>query len=136
MLIGELAGINRRWRCYKYDGGNVYRPHVDGAWPGSGIVNDEYVYDMYGDRWSRLTFILYFNEDFEGGATTFFTPASEEFGSLTTTGVRPRMGSVLCFPHGDTAGSLVHEGSAVETGTKYIARTDVLYMKQPYVAKE
>lgn len=83
---------------------------------------------MHGDSWSKLTFILYFNEDFEGGATTFFTP-SKHFGSLDTIGVRPRMGSVLCFPHGDTAGSLVHEGSAVTSGMKQIARTDVLYKK-------
>jgi hypothetical protein len=26
---------------------------------------------------------------------------------------------VLCFPHGDAAGSLVHEGSAVKKGVKY-----------------
>jgi hypothetical protein len=38
-------GINRRFRIYKYNQGNVYRPHVDGAWPGSGIVNGEYVYN-------------------------------------------------------------------------------------------
>jgi len=115
--IGEVAGLNRRFRCYKYEGGNVYRPHVDGAWPGSGVVDGKYQYDMHGDRWSKLTFIIYFNEDFEGGATTFFTP-SKQFGSLDTIGVRPRMGSVLCFPHGDTAGSLVHEGSAVTSGMK------------------
>jgi hypothetical protein len=123
----QVAGINRRFRIYKYSHGNVYRPHVDGAWPGSGIVDGEYQYNMFGDRLSRLTFILYLNEDFEGGATTFFSP-SAEFGSLDTIGVRPRIGSVLCFPHGDTAGSLVHEGSATTSGNKYIIRTDVLYM--------
>jgi len=82
----EVAGINRRFRIYKYNHGNVYRPHVDGAWPGSGIVDGEYQYNMFGDRLSRLTFILYLNEDFEGGATTFFSP-SAEFGNLNTIGV-------------------------------------------------
>jgi len=28
-------GFNARWRLYKYNPGNVYRPHIDGAWPGS-----------------------------------------------------------------------------------------------------
>jgi hypothetical protein len=41
--------------------------------------------------------------------------------------VRPRQGSVLCFPQGNMA-SLVHEGSAVLRGVKYVVRTDVLYM--------
>ena len=29
--------VLRRWRCYRYVPGAVYRPHVDGAWPGSTI---------------------------------------------------------------------------------------------------
>lgn len=29
---GALAGINARWRLYRYSPGAVYRPHVDGAW--------------------------------------------------------------------------------------------------------
>ena len=36
---GELAGINARWRLYRYGQEAVYRPHVDGAWPGSGRVD-------------------------------------------------------------------------------------------------
>jgi hypothetical protein len=35
----------------------------------------------------------------------------------------------MVFPHGGTLGSLVHEGSAVLRGAKYVIRTDVLYMK-------
>lgn len=55
------------------------------------------------------------------------TPSHIE-GCLDARGVEPRAGTVLCFPHGDTMGSLVHEGSMVTQGTKYIVRTDVLYM--------
>ena len=42
------------------------------------------------------------------------------------------------FPHGDTMGSLVHEGAAVSRGSKYVIRTDVLYMlpKQQQEQKE
>jgi hypothetical protein len=125
---GDVAGINARWRLYRYIPGVVYRPHVDGAWPGSGVSEDgQYQYDAYGDRWSRFTFLIYLSEDFEGGCTTFYTPAKKE-GFLDAQGVRPREGCVLVFPHGDTMGTLVHEGSAVSQGAKYIARTDVLYM--------
>ncbi len=44
--------------------------------------------------------------------------------------VQPKRGCVLCFPHGQSVESLVHEGSAVcEGGVKYIIRSDVLYSK-------
>eukprot|EP00038_Savillea_parva_P002573 m.115539 g.115539 ORF g.115539 m.115539 type:complete len:650 (+) comp10882_c0_seq1:101-2050(+) len=131
---GELCGLNARWRLYRYEEGAVYRPHVDGAWPGSGLVDSRLEYDAFGDRWSRLTFLVYLNDGFEGGHTTFFTPGPVE-GTLHARGVTPRAGTILCFPHGDTAGSLVHEGSAVTSGKKYIIRTDVLY-KKPNTAKD
>jgi hypothetical protein len=66
----------------------------------------EYVYDACGGQRSRLTFLLYLNDDFDGGCTTFFT-AGEQAGVVEAQGVSPRAGSVLCFPHGDGAGSLV-----------------------------
>jgi hypothetical protein len=42
-------------------------------------------------------------------------------------GVVPRAGSVLVFPHGE-AKALLHEGSPVTQGVKYIARTEVEYI--------
>ncbi|GIL44592.1 hypothetical protein Vafri_2120 [Volvox africanus] len=131
---GDLAGINARWRLYRYDKGAVYRPHVDGAWPGSGLKDGRYEFDAYGDRWSRLTFLVYLNDDFEGGATTFYTPAQPGSGCcLEAHSVRPVAGNILIFPHGDTQGSLVHEGSAVTQGSKYVIRTEVLYKLAPGV---
>ncbi|RKO89073.1 oxidoreductase-like protein [Blyttiomyces helicus] len=125
---GALAGINARWRVYRYVPGALYRPHIDGAWPGSGVDADgKYVYDVFGDRWSRMTFLVYLNEDFSGGETTFFVPSERE-GVMDAWGVKPRTGCVACFPHGDTVGSLLHEGSGVTNGAKYVIRTDVLYM--------
>ena len=69
---------------------------------------------------------MYLNEDFEGGTTTFYTPAAT-IGKLEAHSVSPRVGSVLLFPHGGSVGSLVHEGRAVTRGAKYVLRTDVLY---------
>lgn len=131
-----LRSINRRYRCYRYVPGAIYRPHVDGAWPPSGIItrptsngspSREYVYDSAsGRQYSRFTFLVYLNDEFEGGETTFFVARKEGEG-LEARAVRPRMGSVLVFPHGDAEGSLVHEGSPVKMGVKYIIRTDVVY---------
>jgi predicted 2-oxoglutarate/Fe(II)-dependent dioxygenase YbiX len=124
-----VRSINRRFRCYRYVPGAVYRPHVDGAWPPSGITpNGEYVYnasDPEKPEYSRFTFLVYLNDEFEGGETTFFVPAPGE--GLEARGVKPMMGSVVVFPHGDAEGSLVHEGTGVTKGAKYIIRTDVVY---------
>jgi pentatricopeptide repeat protein len=138
-----LAGVNARFRLFRYAPGAVYRPHVDGAWPGSGVGADgRYVYDRFKDRWSKLTFLVYLNDSeasgegadadaFGGGETVFYTPAPGAPGALDARGVAPRIGAVLVFPHGDTPGSLVHEGAAVARGLKYVARSDVLYKTTP-----
>lgn len=126
---GPLSGLNARLRFYKYSKGAEYRPHIDGSWPGSGIVNGEYKFDAHGDSWSGLTFLIYLNDDFKGGDTTFFWPSTRET-ILNARGIRPRMGSVLVFPHGNTSGALLHEGSSVLEGYKYVIRTDVLYKKE------
>jgi hypothetical protein len=155
---GPLVGINRRLRLYRYEPGAVFRPHVDGAWPGSGLDREgRYLFDAHGGEvWSRLTFLVYLNgsseaeegagteaeqEDggnnssssssFRGGATTFFSPALDGSPRLHARGVQPRKGNVLVFPHGDTMGALVHEGSAVTRGAKYVVRTEVLYRLPP-----
>lgn len=128
----RLFGINRRWRLYRYNEGNVYRKHLDGAWPASGVREEqgrkEYLYDAYGGGTrSRLTFIVYLNDDFEGGETTFFVPQPSLEGALESRPVRPRVGCATVFPHGDTGVPLLHEGSSVTKGTKYLLRTDVVY---------
>jgi hypothetical protein len=45
--------------------------------------------------------------------------------------VKPIQGSVVMFPHGETEGSLLHEGTGVRQSSKpsakYVIRTDVLY---------
>jgi len=151
-----LRTLNRRYRCYRYVPGSVYRPHVDGAWPPSGIdpATGAYVYDATAGQatreYSRFTFLVYLNDEFEGGETTYFVPsvdprtaASPESDSaaketldgapvpayphLQAHPIRPVQGSIVVFPHGDTAGSLVHEGTGVIKGAKYIIRTDVVY---------
>jgi len=157
----QLCGVNARLRLFRYYPGAEYRPHIDGAWPGSGLEADgSYTDDAFGaDRHSRLTFLVYLNDGFTGGATTFFLPGpdavaggdSEAGGSLDgciDTGVQaavkedgvgyievrkvePQLGAVLVFPHGSASGSLVHEGSAVTQGVKYVIRSDVLYTSKP-----
>jgi hypothetical protein len=151
---GKVRGINRRFRLYRYKPGALYRPHVshsfissrpsfhfptlslsqiDGAWPASSsspatpTSPASYIYDSDPTVYSRLTFLIYLNDNFDGGCTTFFLPSEAKMGTLEARGVKPRKGSVCVFPHGKAAGSLLHEGSGVTRGAKYVIRTEVLY---------
>ncbi|KAF7369208.1 hypothetical protein MVEN_00248400 [Mycena venus] len=127
---GAVKGINRRFRLYRYRPGALYRPHIDGAWPASALdettTPPSYVYDSDPTVYSRLTFLIYLNDGFDGGCTTFFLPSAEH-GVLEARPVKPRTGTVCVFPHGAARGSLLHEGSGVTEGAKYVIRTEVLY---------
>ncbi|KAB5525706.1 prolyl 4-hydroxylase [Coniochaeta sp. 2T2.1] len=129
-----VRGLNRRFRVYRYVPGAEYRAHIDGAWPPSGILADDtYVYDASpkGRKQSSLfTSLIYLNDEFEGGETTFFLPAARE-GVLNAYPVRPVMGAVAVFPHGDPKLAVLHEGTGVRKGAKYVIRTEVEYDVEP-----
>jgi hypothetical protein len=127
----KVRGINRRFRVYRYVPGAEYRCHIDGAWPPSGIdpVTDKYQYDSSpadARQSSLYTFLIYLNDEFEGGETSFFIPCVRD-GVMNAYPVKPIMGSVAVFPHGEAQGALLHEGTGVTKGAKYIIRTDVEY---------
>ncbi|KAG5653211.1 hypothetical protein H0H81_001688 [Sphagnurus paluster] len=127
---GAVKGINARFRLYRYRPGALYRPHIDGAWPASALdettTPPSYIYDSDPTVYSRLTLLIYLNDDFEGGCTTFFLPSPTQ-GILEARPVKPRTGTVCIFPHGAAKGSLLHEGSGVTQGEKYVIRTEILY---------
>lgn len=154
-----VRGLNRRFRVYRYVPGAEYRAHIgmfqifphflfeilcfltlllDGAWPPSGITpEDKYIYDSSpsGAKQSSLfTFLVYLNDEFEAGETTYFLPSARE-GILNAYPIKPMQGSVALFPHGEVDGNLLHEGTGVrkEDGpsAKYIIRTDVEYDVDP-----
>lgn len=119
-----LCGLNARWRFFRYGHDCVYRPHIDGSWPESTIDADgNYCSNPSASTKSYLTFLIYLNDNFTGGETRFYQVGS---GGMTARGVVPQQGAVLCFPQGNTE-SLIHEGSAVSKGSKFVIRTDVLY---------
>lgn len=131
----QVRGINRRFRVYRYVPGAEYRAHIDGAWPPSSIdpSTDRYIYDASPPekkQTSLFTFLVYLNDEFDAGETTFFLPSARE-GTMNAYPVKPIKGSVAMFPHGETEGSLLHEGTGVRHSTvpsaKYVIRTDVLY---------
>jgi hypothetical protein len=94
------VGLNEQFRFYKYSPGQRFKMHKDGSFKRSETEQSFY------------TFLLYLNDDFEGGAT--------EFQEICT--ISPKQGSLLIFHH-----PLRHEGKILIAGNKYALRSDVMY---------
>ena len=154
----KFHGINRRWRCYRYEPGGVesFAAHIDCGFPPSALSSDGQilVWDAretkhpatsiqtdltYGaDVVSRLTILMYLNEDFEGGHTVFYEPVKDSSSEpKVLTSIQPKIGSMLVFPQavGEEAAEYaktfwpLHEGSAVVgelSRPKYVIRSDIL----------
>lgn len=126
-------GLNARFRFYRYGVGDFFKFHSDGAWPGSRVIDGQLVANAYPDRFSMMTFLIFLNDDFEGGATRFRVNAADPTkparrdGRVKEVDVRTPAGGVLCFPHGLHPLHCVHSGETVSRGTKYIVRTDILF---------
>ena len=92
-------GLNERFRLYRSTPGQRFSWHADAPFQ-----------RQNGDI-SLLTFMVYLNDTYEGGATRF-----------ESTKVVGSAGMALVFQHG-----LVHEGSKVISGVKYVLRSDVMF---------
>lgn len=98
----KAIGLNEMFRFYRYTKGQRFKMHKDGS------------YKRNETECSFFSFIIYLNDDFEGGET--------EFRKLFS--IRPKKGMALIFHH-----PYRHEGKKLLAGTKYILRTDVMYKK-------
>ena len=98
----DAVGLNERFRFYRYDPGERFAPHTDGSFRrGNGEE-------------SLRTFMIYLNEGFAGGETSF--------GERDPMTIVPKAGMALIFDH-----ALLHEGAPVTRGRKYVLRSDVMY---------
>lgn len=96
-----VSGLNELFRFYRYDSNQRFKRHIDGRFKKSDTEE------------SRITFLIYLNDDYRGGETKFDDVI-----------IKPKAGTALCFYH-----ELKHEGSPVADGIKYVIRTDVMYKK-------
>lgn len=95
----HAIGLNELFRFYRYVAGQQFRKHRDQSY-----IRDDQEASFY-------TFMIYLNDDFQGGATTF-----------NHLEVKPRQGAALIFEH-----QLEHSGSEVLKGVKYVLRTDIMF---------
>jgi hypothetical protein len=98
----ELTGVNEHLRCYEYQPGHRFAPHSDGA----------FVRNQQERSW--YTYMVYLNDGFEGGETVFLVEPEVV--------ITPKAGAALFFQH-----PIIHEGSEVHAGVKYVVRTDLMY---------
>jgi prolyl 4-hydroxylase len=101
----NVVGANELLRCYRYAVGQRFAPHYDGSF----VRNER--------EQSKLTFIVYLNEEFTGGETAML-----DFDEV----IVPRAGRALLFQH-----AILHEGCEVTSGVKYAVRSDIMYRLPP-----
>jgi len=109
----QPVGVNERLRFYRYDVGQQFDWHHDGCFERAN-----------GER-SFFTFMIYLNEDFEGGETSF-QDKGRVGDSFAPFAVSPRTGMALLFHH-----PIAHKGEPVRRGRKYVLRTDVMFARGP-----
>ena len=105
------VAFNERLRLYRYDIGQQFDWHRDG-----------YFQRQNGER-SFFTFMVYLNDDFDGGATSF-NDGGFRFSAGGMLRITPAKGMGLLFHH-----PILHRGDPVTTGRKYVLRTDVMYRR-------
>lgn len=96
----KLHSVGNLFRFYRYEKGQRFNMHRDGQ-----------VHLADGVQ-SQLSFLVYLNQDFKEGQTTF------QKGQV----IEPKTGLGLCFVH-----HLKHKGEAVPEGIKYVLRSDIFY---------
>ena len=126
-------GINARFRFYRYKQGDFFKPHTDGAWPGSRVINGQLINDAYPGWRSQYTCLIFLTDDYEGGHTQFFVSKTDcskpaRFSDdVEHVNVRTPKGGMLCFPHGNHPLHCLHASEPISKGNKYIIRTDILF---------
>lgn len=99
-----FAGVSEYVRVYRYQPGQYFKPHLDHSWR----ENDF--------RRSLVTILIYLNDGFTGGETTFL-----DYNRVLT----PEKGMMVAFQH-----PVLHEGKEVTSGEKYVLRLDLMYEKE------
>lgn len=101
----QVLGLNERFRFYRYSPGQYFKPHYDGC------------FRRQNGEQSQITLMIYLNDNFVGGETRF--DLRYPYFDVT---IVPEKGMALCFDH-----YLLHEGSELIKGRKYVLRTDIMY---------
>jgi len=116
-------GLNTFWRICRYAPGGHFGPHYDAH------------YYVDTNNRSMKTFMIYLNDEYEGGTTNFINDSQPLFRDQDglfkaqeeniLRKIKPIKGMALIFNH-----HILHEGGIVSQGTKYIMRSDILFNRE------
>ncbi len=117
--------LSQRINTYRYEEDDVFKPHIDGAWPGYSLNEEHKSMVQWGNALSKLSMIIYLTgveDGVKGGETILFNSTKPHFK------ITPKKGRALIFRHGDSPNTVLHKGSQI-TGNqkKYVARINVMY---------
>lgn len=131
---GQAAtGLNARFRFYRYDQGDYFKPHSDGSWTGSRVIDGRLVPDAYPGQRSQYTYLVFLNDGYEGGRTQFMVSRSDPTrparrqDDIHLLQFHTPKGAALCFPHGHHPLHCLHASEPITSGQKYIIRSDILF---------
>jgi hypothetical protein len=138
-VLAAPHALSPHIRSYCYLPGDFSTPHFDRTQVGRAADGRVTA--------SAFSVVLYLNEGFSGGCTTFFAPDPSLVRSArgntvlvprdalsVAAAVEPRTGDALIFPHGGREGdhpNPLHEGSVILEGCKCILRTDIVFDASP-----
>ncbi|KAI0273563.1 hypothetical protein BC834DRAFT_966073 [Gloeopeniophorella convolvens] len=108
--------LNSNIRLYKYTPSQHFGPHYDDSVRDakSGAVSE----------WTLLIYLTGAEDGVQGGETVFYTGNKAKASDAVIAPLK--RGTALLHRHGNEC--LLHEGSQVRSGTKYVLRSDVMFM--------
>ena len=110
------ASVHQPLRICRYKPGGFFLPH-----------HDEPVV-VSGRERSLRTLMVYLNDDYEGGATNFYSSRQKLYcpgdPTLRIHSFRPQTGDALIF-----FGAITHDGGPLLKGHKYILRSEIMYTR-------
>jgi len=101
-----VYGINNRFRFLKYNVGDYFARHRDNN------------YESPDGSISYITILIYLNDTYEGGFTTFFKDPDDLSGCI----LKPKIGMICLIDQ-----SIGHEVNSLIKGIKYVVRTEIMY---------
>jgi hypothetical protein len=101
----KYNSINPQFRYLKYDNSGHFNRHSDHPYSTNKII-------------STITILIYLNNNYEGGYTTFYKDINDKKGII----IIPKIGMICLMDQ-----TIGHEVPELKKGIKYIIRTELMY---------